>query len=77
MLSIFIAGSNFSVSTDYNIVKEIFEEDFTKNFFNQKLIIKMLDEHYTSKKNHCRKLWTIFVFLVWYKKFFIEINPEN
>ena len=58
----------------YNIVKEIFEEDFTKEFFDQKLLIKMLDEHYTSKKNHCRKLWTVFVYLVWYKTFFIDIK---
>ncbi|MBR3229858.1 MAG: asparagine synthase (glutamine-hydrolyzing) [Bacilli bacterium] len=58
----------------YNIVKEIFEEDFTKEFFDQKLLIKMLDEHYTSKKNHCRKLWTVFVYLVWYKTFFIDFK---
>ena len=60
----------------YNIVKDIFEEEFTSEFFDQKLLIKMLDEHYNSKKNNCRKLWTIFVFLVWYKKFFIELKPE-
>ena len=58
----------------YNIVKELFEEDFTKEFFDQKRLIKMLDEHYTSKKNHCRKLWTIFVYLVWYKTFFIDFE---
>ena len=58
----------------YSIVKEIFEEDFTKEFFDQKLLIKMLDEHYTSKKNHCRKLWTVFVYLVWYKTFFIDFK---
>ena len=58
----------------YNIVKEIFEEDFTKEFFDQKLLIKMLNEHYTSKKNHCRKLWTVFVYLVWYKTFFIDFK---
>ena len=58
----------------YNIVKEIFEEDFTKEFFDQKLLIKMLDEHYTSKKNHCRKLWTVFVYLIWYKTFFIDFE---
>ena len=58
----------------YNIVKELFEEDFTKEFFDQKLLIKMLDEHYTSKKNHCRKLWTVFVYLVWYKTFFIDLK---
>ena len=58
----------------YNIVKEIFEEDFTKEFFDQKALIKMLDDHYTSKKNNCRKLWTIFVYLVWYKTFFIDFE---
>ncbi len=58
----------------YSIVKQIFEEDFTKEFFDQKLLIKMLDEHYTSKKNHCRKLWTVFVYLIWYKTFFIDLK---
>lgn len=61
----------------YNIVKEIFEEDFTKQFFDQKKLLKMLNEHYTSKKNHCRKLWTIYVFLVWYKKFFVEFDKRT
>ena len=58
----------------YNIVKTIFNEDFTKEFFDQKLLLKMLDEHYNSRKNHCRKLWTVFVFLVWYKTFFIDFE---
>ena len=58
----------------YNIVKSLFNEDFTKDFFDQKLLLKMLDEHYTSKKNHCRKLWTIFVYLVWYKTFFVDFK---
>lgn len=61
----------------YSIVKQIFEEDFTKEFFDQKLLIKMLDEHYTSKKNHCRKLWTVFVYLIWYKTFFIDLKGWN
>lgn len=61
----------------YNIVKEIFSEDFTKEFFNQELLIKMLDDHYNSKKNNCRKLWTIYVFLIWYKTFFIEFEKTN
>lgn len=59
----------------YNIVKEIFNEDYTREFFDQKALIKMLDEHYSSKKNHCRKLWTVFVFLIWYRTFFVK-KPE-
>lgn len=61
----------------YSIVKNIFEEDFTHEFFDQKLLIKMLDEHYNCKKNNCRKLWTIFVFLVWYKKFFVDFKKSE
>ena len=58
----------------YNIVKKMFEEDFTKEFFDQKKLLKMLEKHYKGQKNYCRKIWNVYVFLVWYKKFFIEIQ---
>ena len=58
----------------YQMAKKLFNEEFTKEFFDQNKINKMLEEHYTGKKNHCRKIWTVYVFLVWYKKFFIEIQ---
>lgn len=57
----------------YNIAKKMFEEDFTKEFFNQEKLLKMLEKHYTKKENNCRKIWTVYVFLVWYKKFFVEM----
>ena len=58
----------------YNIVKKMFEEDFTKEFFDQQKLLKMLEKHYKGQKNYCRKIWNVYVFLVWYKKFFIEIQ---
>ena len=58
----------------YNIAKEIFNKDFVKEFFNQKYLNKILDEHYKGKKNHCRKIWTVYVFLVWYQRFFIDFK---
>ncbi len=58
----------------YNLAKEIFNADFTSEFFNVKQLNKMLDEHYSGKKNHCRKIWTVYVFLVWYKTFFIDFE---
>lgn len=58
----------------YNLAKEIFNADFTSEFFNVKEINKMLDEHYSGKKNHCRKIWTVYVFLVWYKTFFTNFE---
>ena len=58
----------------YNIVKEIFNQDFTKEFFDQKALLKMLDDHYKGKKNNCRKIWTVYVFLIWYKEFFVDFE---
>lgn len=58
----------------YNLAKELFNEEFAKEFFNIKKLNKMLDQHYHGKKNHCRKIWTVYVFLVWYKTFFIDFD---
>lgn len=57
----------------YDIVKEMFESDIAKEFFHTEELMRYLDEHYTEKDNHARYIWTVYVFLVWYKKFFIEL----
>ncbi|RPF50705.1 asparagine synthase (glutamine-hydrolyzing) [Aquisalibacillus elongatus] len=59
----------------YEKIKSYFMDDYTKQFFNQKDLMKLLDEHYEGQKNNARKIWTIFMFLVWYKKYFKE--PET
>ena len=30
------------------------------------------DQHASGKENNARKIWTVFTFLVWYKRFFID-----
>lgn len=61
----------------YSIVKEYFTSDFAEKFFDTDMLMHILDEH----KNHTdrahdrgRKIWTVFTFLVWYKRFFIDEN---
>lgn len=54
----------------YNKVKEEFESENSNKFFNQEEIIKLLDAHYKGKKDNSRKIWAIYVFLIWYKQFF-------
>ena len=61
----------------YNLFKQMFNEEFAKEFFDVKKLNKMLDEHYNSKKNHCRKLWNVYVFLMWYKVFFIDFKESE
>ena len=58
----------------YNIVKEAFTSDYANKFFDTNTLVKMLNAHYKERKNYGRKLWTIYTFLVWYKKFFIELD---
>ncbi|MDW7672896.1 MAG: asparagine synthase (glutamine-hydrolyzing) [Bacillota bacterium] len=54
----------------YDMIKEMFQSEMAKEFFNTEELVRYLDEHYTSKKNYARYIWTVYVFLVWYKKFF-------
>ncbi|MDL2250143.1 asparagine synthase (glutamine-hydrolyzing) [Lachnospiraceae bacterium OttesenSCG-928-J05] len=55
----------------YNQVKAIFEKDYVSEFFDQKLILQMLEEHKAKKKAHHRKLYTIYSFLLWYEQYFV------
>ena len=56
----------------YNVVKEMFESETAKQFFHSEELVKVLDEHYTNKKDNSRKVWTIYIFLVWYEIYFKE-----
>lgn len=57
----------------YEIVKEMFESDMAKTFFVTEELVKFLDAHYEGKNNYARYIYTAYVFLVWYKKFFVEL----
>ncbi|MBE6538634.1 MAG: asparagine synthase (glutamine-hydrolyzing) [Ruminococcaceae bacterium] len=57
----------------YNIVKEYFTSDFASEFFDTDAIVRLLDDHRAGKAQNQRKIWTVFTFLVWYKKFFVDM----
>lgn len=57
----------------YNIVKNIFNEEFVDDFFDKEKINKLLEKHYTQEENNGRKIYTILSFLIWYKKYFVEL----
>ena len=52
----------------YESVRKVFMKD--DKFFNQKAILKLLDDHKKGKADNSRKIWTIYVFLIWYEIFF-------
>ena len=57
----------------YKKVKDMFNQDYVEEFFDKKVINNLLEEHYLNKKNNGRKIYNIYIFLIWYKKFFVEM----
>ena len=57
----------------YKLVKKMFEQSFVDEFFDKDKILNLLEEHYSNKKNNGRKIYTIYSFLIWYKKYFIDL----
>ena len=54
------------------IVKNEFEKNYVKDIFNQEDILKLLRDHFNSKKNNAIKIWTRYSFLIWYNVYFVE-----
>lgn len=52
-------------------VCEMFQKEFVSEFFDQKILLRWLDEHKSGKYNHQRKIYTVYAFLMWYEQYFI------
>lgn len=54
----------------YNTVKAAFTSPTAAQFFNTGELLSMLDAHFAGKKDNSRKIWTVYMFLVWYDVYF-------
>jgi len=54
----------------YEKIKEKFTSSTANKFFDEKKILKLLNEHKSEKKDCFKKIWAIYVFLVWYEIYF-------
>lgn len=54
----------------YGIVRDMFESENGKRFFNTEALVKHLDDHKDGRADNSRKIWTVFIFLVWYAVYF-------
>lgn len=60
----------------YARVKHAFNSEGAKKYFNTEKIMKYLDDHRAGKVDNSRKVWTIYMFLVWYERFFGEESAK-
>lgn len=54
----------------YHIVKAEFESENAELFFNKEKLSALLDGHRAGKADNSRKIWTVFMFLIWYRAYF-------
>ena len=60
----------------YNIVRQAFESETAAQFFQTKELVALLDEHRAGRRDNNRKIWTIYVFLIWYDIYFNGATHE-
>lgn len=54
----------------YQIVKEAFTSEAANRYFKTAELLKLLDRHKAGKEDNSRKIWTVYMFLVWYQEYF-------
>ncbi len=61
----------------YSVVRSLFVSPTAEKFFDTNLLIDYLDEHFIEKEDNSRKIWTVYVFLVWYQIYFGDVEEEE
>ena len=61
----------------YNRVKEIFNSKEAAEFFDLVYLNRLLEEHKNKKHDNSRKIWTVYIFLIWYNRFFANGKPMH
>lgn len=56
--------------TYYNKVKTAFESPAAQRYFRTEELLRLLEQHKMGKKDNSRKIWTVYMFLVWYGVYF-------
>lgn len=56
----------------FTTVKKAFESEYAAQFFDQNKIMKLLVDHYKGEAQNQRKIWSVYMFLVWYEQYFLK-----
>ncbi len=51
-------------------VKKAFSGSVAEKYFNKDILLNLLEEHKLDKKDNSRKIWTVYMFLVWHEQYF-------
>ena len=54
----------------FDKIKGAFESEAAVKYFITDELLKLLDAHYSGKRDASRKIWTVYVFIIWYGQYF-------
>src|SRR5690606_5206081 len=54
----------------YRMMKSKFESATAEQFFVQREIMRLLDEHRVGTRSNMQQIWSIYCFIVWYEQYF-------
>ena len=60
----------------YNIVRDAFNSDVANQFFHTEELLHYLDEHFKGRRDYSRRIWTVFIFIVWYQIYFEDSGHD-
>lgn len=58
----------------FDRVMKTLTSDAAKKFFNTEILVKLMEEHKAGKADNSRRIWTVYVFLIWYHVYFETEN---
>lgn len=56
----------------YELVREAFTSDVAAQFFNTDELVRLLDEHRSGSRDLTRRIWIVYMFLMWYDIYFVQ-----
>lgn len=56
----------------FTLVSNTLLSKTSEQFFHLSELEKLLRDHFNGKKDNARKIWTVYAFLLWYEKHFVE-----
>ena len=54
----------------YNKVLSVLTSETAEKYFNTDILVKLMEDHKNGKADNSRRIWTVYVFLVWHKVYF-------
>ena len=51
-------------------VREAFNSPAAEKFFHTEELVRYLDDHFNGLRDYSRRIWTVFIFIVWYDIYF-------